>query len=173
MPPQDSTGCPTCFDFISFQSSSAGTATKLFDGANPQDNSFNSSWNGQASIDIDTYNLDGLINTGDNSAQITLGSGDGAIPDGNGESFFVGWVIMTLDTLTPDFGGTQTKISVAPTTAGGGQQLFYTIDVVNEGSLEGTNVTVQAPMPANATYVLGSTMIDGYLWPIRAATAPW
>jgi len=157
VPPQDLTGCPTCYDYISFK------GTKLSDGANPANNSFNSSWNGQASLDIDTYNLVGLINTGDTTASIEVGSGDGipGHPQGGGESFFVGWVVMTVDTLTPNFAGTSTRLRVTPSTASGGQTLFYTIDVVNQGSLAATNVVLTNAMPAGTTYVAGSTRIDG------------
>ncbi|MEK7704928.1 MAG: hypothetical protein AAB426_08210, partial [Myxococcota bacterium] len=125
------------WDFVSFRSASAGSATTLSDGANPQHNSFNSSWNGQASVDIDTYNLVGLVATGDASAQITVGSGDGLIPvpaDGIGESFFVGWVVMTVDTLAPSFRGTQTRKTAYPATAGPGETVYYTLDVINTGS---------------------------------------
>lgn len=161
VPPQDSTGCPTCYDFISFQRAGAAGATKLSNGTNPANNSFNSSWNGQASIDIDTYNLSGLIQTGDSSATITVGSGDGVVPTGDGESFFVGWVVMSVDTLTPKFRGVQTKKRVSPATASAGQRVYYTLDVVNEGSVAATSVVVQDTIPAGTVYVVGSTRVDG------------
>jgi uncharacterized repeat protein (TIGR01451 family) len=163
VPPQDSTGCSTCYDFVSFRAASAATATKLSDGDNPENNSFNSSTD--TSIDIDTYYLDGLIATGDASATITLGSGDGVVDgtnnQGNGESFFVGWVIMTVDTLTPSFSGIQTRKTVVPAAAAPGQPLVYIIDIANEGSLAATHVMVTDAIPANTTYVAGSTTVDG------------
>ena len=163
VPPQDLLGCPNCLDFIQFQAQSSSAPAILWDGDNPAYNSFNSSTS--TSIDIDTYYLDGLIDTGDLSAQITLGSGDGVVDgfynQGNGESFFVGWVIMTIDTLTPNFGGTQTRKTVVPVAASPGQSLYYIIDVVNEGSLGATGVLVTDDMPAGTTYVVGSTRVDG------------
>ena len=64
-------------------------ATKLFDGANPANNSFNSSFNGQASIDIDTYNLTGLVSTGDTQAVVTVVAEMASSLGGDGESFFI------------------------------------------------------------------------------------
>ena len=161
VPPQDSSGCATCFDFASFRSSSFTSATKLANGSNPANNSLNSSWRGQPSTDIDTYSLDGLINTGDQTAQITVGSGDGAVPGGDGESWFLGWMIMTVDTLTPNFARSQTKKTVDTLSAGGGQRLYYTIDVVNEGSADANDVVVTDTIPDGTRYVPNSTRVDG------------
>jgi uncharacterized repeat protein (TIGR01451 family) len=163
VPPQDSTGCPNCWDSIWFKSNTGSSPSVLSNGLNPAHNSFNSSTD--VSIDIDTYDLGGLIRTADNSATITVGSGDGIVDalynQGNGESFNVGWIIMTVDTLTPNFGGMQTKKRVLPANAGPGQRLYYLIDVVNEGSLAATNVIVQDAIPAGSRYVAGSTRVDG------------
>ncbi|MEL6544625.1 MAG: hypothetical protein AAFQ82_08360, partial [Myxococcota bacterium] len=159
VPPQDLTGCPTCFDFIEFQAS--GPVTKLSNGRNPENNSFNSSWDGQSGIDIDTYDLFGLVETGDNSASITVSSGDGVVPLGGGESFFLGWVIMSIDTLTPRFRSAATKKEASPSSASAGQSVFYSIDVVNEGSDAATGVVLRDPIPVGTVYVEGSTRLDG------------
>ncbi|MEM6531456.1 MAG: hypothetical protein AAF654_02470 [Myxococcota bacterium] len=164
VPPQDQSPlspCATCFDFISFQAGSAATATKLSNGENPPNNSFNSSFRGASpGVDIDTYNLSGLIQTNDTSAEITVSSGDGVL-GGGGESFFLGWLIMSVDTLTPRFNSSATKKTVSPTAASAGQSLFYTLDVVNDGSETATSVVLTDPLPAGTSYVPGTTRVDG------------
>ncbi len=161
VPPQDSSGCPTCYDYVAFQSASAATFTKLTSATNPPNNSFNASFFGEPGLDIDTYNLSGLLATGDNSAQVQLGSGDGLVPGGDGESFFVGWLALSVDALAPSFRGSQTRKVVSQATASDGQRLTYTIDVVNRGSLPATGVVLQDSVPAGTSYVPDSTRLDG------------
>ncbi|MEM6731211.1 MAG: hypothetical protein AAF658_06625, partial [Myxococcota bacterium] len=160
VPPQDSTGCPDCFDFVEFSTASS-SVTKLTNGRNPPNNSFNSSWDGQSGIDIDTYDLFNLIDTGDTQATITVSSGDGVVPAGGGESFFLGWLIMSIDTLTPRFRSAATKKEASPATASAGQSVFYSIDVVNDGSADATGVLLTDPIPAGSVYVAGTTRLDG------------
>lgn len=163
VPPQDLTGCPSCWDGLSFRAQSAASPTMLANGMNPRYNSFNSS--SDVSTDIDTYSLGGLIGTGDTSATLTMLSGDGAVDvaynQGNGESFNVGWVVMTIDTLTPNFAGSQTRKTVLPANAGPGQRLYYLIDVVNQGSAAATGVVVKDSIPAGSRYLAGSTRVNG------------
>ncbi|MEO1175376.1 MAG: DUF11 domain-containing protein, partial [Myxococcota bacterium] len=104
--------------------------------------------------------MSGLIQTNDNTAQITVSSGDGILGDG-GESFFLGWLIMSVDTLTPRFNSSATKKSVSPTQAAAGQSLFYTLDVVNDGSDTATGVVLTDPIPTGTSYVPGTTRVDG------------
>ncbi len=172
VPPQDLTGCPTCFDYIEFRGPGGTGARKLSNGRNPENNSFNSSWDGQSGIDIDTYDLFGLIDTGDSSADITVSSGDGVFPLGDGESFFLGWTIMSIDSLTPRFRSAATKKEASPASASAGQTVFYSIDVVNDGSDQATGVVLRDPIPAGAVYVPDSTRVDGSPVPDVSGQSP-
>ncbi len=57
--------------------------------------------------------------------------------------------------------GPQTKKSVWPPTATGGETLFYTLDVTNHGSSPATGVVLRDSIPAGTSYIPGSTRVDG------------
>lgn len=166
VPPQDinpdpSIACSTCYDYF------AVNGTKLADQFGWPNNVFNSSTSN--GIDLDKFNIGAsgynLIRPGDTSLSIEVGSGDGVAgpipePGGGGESFFLGWVLLSLDSLAPNFTKSRTFKAVDPTTAAVGDVLTYQIAVTNEGSLAATNVIVQDAIPANTTYIAGSTRVD-------------
>ena len=170
VPPQDVDGtapCATCFDYIKFN------GTKLSNASNPANNAFNSTIpTGSAlGVDLDTYDVSSLVRAGATSAAIEIGSGDGNTATGQnngaggGELFIVGFNIISVNRAAPSFRTSTTRKSVVPTTAAPGDILFYTIDVTNDGSANGTNVIVRDAIPANTTYIAGSTLLDDVLVP--------
>ena len=88
--------------------------------ANPENNVFNSTIAGQqvdgVGVDLDTFNVGegglGILKPGDTMASLVVGSGDGLVGDprslaGGGESVFLGYVVLAVDTYTlplPDGG---------------------------------------------------------------------
>ncbi|MEL6178150.1 MAG: hypothetical protein AAFS10_04310, partial [Myxococcota bacterium] len=168
VPPQDLDAnpdlrCDTCFDYISFN------GVKLSDPNNPPNNIFNSTTpsGGALGVDIDTFDVSSLVNVGDTSVLIEVGSGDG-IPTaqgGGGESVFLGYTILSLNRLSPNFQTVNTFKAVDPQEAGPGETVFFTINVANEGSLEATNVRVSDVLDGNLEYVAGSTRVDGMAIP--------
>ena len=166
VPPQDSDpvlGCDTCFDYVSFN------GTKLSDSLNAANNIFNSSLpEGSAiGVDIDSYDVSDLVTPGDTSVRIEIGSGDNNTATGHdrdaggGELFLVGYHVLTINRLSPNFRSRNTFISADPTEASPGETIFYTVVVTNDGSLPGTNLSVQVPLPPNTEYIAGSTRLDG------------
>jgi uncharacterized repeat protein (TIGR01451 family) len=166
VPPQDTNPdpnirCATCYDYFQVN------GTRLTDQYGWPNNLFNSSTaNG---VDLDKFNIGvggfNLLRPGDTAMSIEVGSGDGRVsglpePGGGGESFFLGWVLLTLDTLAPNFQRSRTFKSVDPQSAAPGDVLQYQIVVTNEGSMAATNVIIQDAIPAYTTYVAGSTRID-------------
>ena len=164
IPPQDSDpvfGCDECFDYISFN------GRKLSDANNPENNIWNSTTpaGGALGIDIDTFDISDLVSPGTRTARIEIGSGDGDTSTGQagggGELVFMGYVMLTINRRAPDFRSSRTFKSVDPTEAGPGETLFYTVQVTNDGSQDATNVFLRDAMPANTSYVSGSTRVDG------------
>ncbi|MBI5527800.1 MAG: DUF11 domain-containing protein [Deltaproteobacteria bacterium] len=159
--------CETCNDFLSLNS------VKLTDTANPPNNVFNSTIEGESvdgvGVDIDTFNVGvgglNILQSGQTNASIQVGSGDGNVGDplsltGGGESIFLGYMVLALDTYAPDFHGSGTVKDVDKVVAGGGETLTYTIWVKNEGSLLAHNVKVFDTIPAGTDYIPGSTTVD-------------
>lgn len=163
-------------DFISFRSNSSTQSTRLSSSTpfNPSGNLWNSTIS--LGVDIDTFNIGqsglGLIKPNDTSATIIAGTGDGIVPGGNGESVFLGFVVMSLDTLTPNFRNSRTNKRVSLLTASIGDTLTYTLRVANTGSLEAKNVIVTDAIPANTTYIPGSTRVAGTVVPDVGGTSP-
>ncbi len=166
VPPQDSDPvlrCTTCFDYVEIN------GTRLSDPINPAGNLFNSTLpEGSAiGIDIDAFDISDLVSPGDTSIRIEVGSGDGNPSTGHnagaggGELFFLGYNVVTINRLAPNFRTDATFMSVDPTEASPGEVIFYTIQVTNEGSLDATGVRVFADLPPNTEYVAGSTRVDG------------
>ena len=166
VPPQDSDPvleCDLCFDYVSFN------GTKLSDPLNFANNIFNSSLpEGSAiGVDIDSYDVSDLVSPGDTSVSIEIGSGDNDIRTGHardaggGELFLVGYHVLTINRLSPNFRSRDTFISADPSEASPGETIFYTVVVTNDGSLPATNASVQVPLPPNTEYIAGSTRVDG------------
>lgn len=163
-------------DFISFRSNTATQATRLSSSTpyNPPGNIWNSTI--ALGVDIDTFDIGqsglGLINPGDTSATIVAGTGDGIVPGGNGESVFLGYILLSIDTLSPNFRNARTTKRVSAVTASIGDSLTYTLRVTNTGSLEAKNTIVTDAIPANTTYIPNSTRVDGQLVPDVNGTSP-
>jgi uncharacterized repeat protein (TIGR01451 family) len=171
-PPEPSTNA----DFMSLRFSSSTSGTRLTSSTpyNPSGNIWNSTI--ALGVDIDTFNIGksglNLIKPGDSSVTVVAGTGDGIVPSGNGESVLLGYVLMTVDTLTPNFRNTKTVKRVDKLTASVGDTLTYTIRVTNSGSLAGKNVIVTDSIPANTTYIANSTRVGGKLVADVGGTSP-
>ncbi len=169
VPPQDAPEnqypCDTCYDFISLNN------VKLYDDLNPPNNIWNSSI--ATAVDIDTFKIGNqglnILRSGTNKTiHVKLGSGDGIIPNehpeaGGGESVFLGYVLLALDTISPNFRTTNTNLIVDRTVASQGDELTYILTVTNDGSKIAHNVIVSNLIPPETTYVDNSTYIDGVL----------
>lgn len=177
VPPQDSDPvlrCTTCFDYV------AVNGTKLSDPFNPPNNVFNSTVPDASAIgiDIDSFNISANVRPGDTSIRIEVGSGDGnpatghANGAGGGELFLMGYNVVTVNRLAPNFRNTRTFITVDPTEAAPGDSLFYTVEVTNTGSLDSTGTRVLVPLPPQLEYVPGSTRADGVVVADVGGTSP-
>lgn len=165
VPPQDrdpNYPCPNCYDFISLNNK------KLFDSRNPQNNIWNSTL--ALGVDIDTFNIGAsglnILTPNQTSTTIRLGSGDGIIPNdypeaGGGESVFLGFIVLGIDTLSPNFRTSRTNLVVDRSEASQGDSLTYIVTVTNDGSQLANNVIIKNAIPANVEYIPGSTFIDG------------
>ncbi len=160
VPPQDvdsspDVRCSDCFDFMDFN------GTRLVDGRGWPNNLFNSTTS--LGVDLDSFDVSGLVRSGDRSVTITVGSGDGnpTFQGGGGESFFLGYVLLSLNRLAPNFRTNATVKTVDPSEAGPGETVFFSITVTNGGSLDATNVVLRDALNSNLIYVPGSTRVDG------------
>ena len=169
VPPQDAPEndypCATCYDFIQLNN------IKLHDDLNPANNIWNSSI--ATAVDIDTFNIGenglNILRSGENQTiTVKLGSGDGIIPNehpeaGGGESVFLGYVLLALDTISPNFRTNNTNLTVDRTVASQGDELTYILNVTNDGSKIAHNVMISNLIPSETTYVPDSTYVDGVL----------
>ena len=137
MPPQDTDPfepCDTCFDYLAFN------GTKLSDALNPPNNLFNSSSPGgfTLGLDLDTFNVSRLLMVGQTRASIEVGSGDGVVnrfnpqPAGGGESFFLGYVLLSVDRNAPNFSRDGTRLDIVPDAASPSERVVITLRVTNE-----------------------------------------
>ncbi|MCA9527008.1 MAG: DUF11 domain-containing protein, partial [Myxococcales bacterium] len=167
VPPQDTDPvfpCATCFDFLEFR------GVKLSDANNPPNNLFNSTAPGGFTLgmDLDTFDVSGLLRPGDRSVRLRPGSGDGVLggggaqdPSGGGESFFLGYVLLNVDRNAPSFRREGTLLSVVPDEAAPRERVVITLRVANEGSLDAPDVIARLGLPAGLTYLAGSLRVDG------------
>ncbi len=186
LPETDPLHCVTCNDFIRVKRSGSDYIY-LHNDSNPSNNIWNSSHseveaNG-VGIDIDTFNVGvgglNVLRPGDTSLIVQPGVGDGFpqhpisgdpnAPDfndsaaGGGESVFLGFIALGLDTIAPIFENSQKHVDKLEASAG--EILSYTISVINTGSADATNVIVTDTLPANTTYISNSTYLDDVLVP--------
>ena len=193
LPKSDPLYCVTCNDFIRVKRP-GGNYIYLQNDSNPPNNIWNSSHstveaNG-VGIDIDTFNIgEGGLNVlrpGDTQLIVQAGVGDGFpvhpisgdpnAPDfndsaaGGGESVFLGFIALGLDTVAPIFESSQKHVDKLEASAG--ETLTYTIDVINTGSADATNVVITDSLPANTTYVPNSTYLDGSIVPDVNGNSP-
>lgn len=175
VPPQDQDPnpqlrCSDCVDFISFN------GTRLQDPNNPPGNIFNSTTptGGSLGIDIDTFDISELVDAGDNSVAIEVGSGDGrpSAQGGGGESVFLGYTVLSLNRLSPNFRTANTRKTVDPPEAGPGETVFFEVLVTNDGSLGATNVVVTDALDGRFEYIAGSTRVDGAAVPDVGGQSP-
>ncbi|MFK7887836.1 MAG: hypothetical protein AB8G16_13330 [Gammaproteobacteria bacterium] len=134
--------------------------TPLIDGLNPTNNQFNSTINNTGSttefgVDIDEYDISGLLSPGDTTATTVYSSGGDL-------------VILTLEVIGVSNAETA-DLAVAKTHTGdfvARQNNDYRIVVSNQGpSDEANTVTVTDTLPAGLTYVSGG----GAGWTCAAA----
>ncbi len=193
LPKTDPLYCVTCDDFIRVKRP-GGDYIYLQNSASPPKNIWNSSYSGVEAngvgIDIDTFNIGvgglNVLRPGDTSLIVQAGVGDGFpvhpvsgnqnAPDfndsaaGGGESVFLGFIALGLDTIAPIFENSQKHVDKLEASAG--EILTYTIDVINTGSQDATNVIITDTLPANTTYVPNSTYLDGSLVPDVGGNSP-
>ncbi len=164
-----------------------GTSRFLQDSANPWGNLFNSTGPFQSThrgIDLDKFDISNYLTSGQTTLSFQAGSGDGVPNPGysstthqacstitasgtpcsinnligsNGEYFLLGWTMLALDTVAPDFSASAKSVDL--TTVAPGDTLTFTIKVIN--TAKATTVTVQDALPANVTYLAGSTTATG------------
>ncbi|MFT3764888.1 MAG: DUF3344 domain-containing protein [Minicystis sp.] len=107
-------------------------------------------------IDIDVVDVTTILQPGDSSATVAVGS--------MGDVNWIGGIVTSIATLAPDF-ITSTKTVVdqtsGTTTASPGDILVYTITATNSGTDAAVNTVLTDPLPANVTYVAGSLQITG------------
>jgi uncharacterized repeat protein (TIGR01451 family) len=152
--------CTTCQDYVKFNGST------LQDNLGWPGNIFNESLGNGYGVDIDTIEVGNLIPGGATSATIEVGSGTGPVlstqpPHGGGELFGFGWTLLSLRRPSPNFKSSATNKSVNPTTAGQGETLAYTVNLVNTGSMAATGTVVTDVIPANVDYKPGSLQVNG------------
>lgn len=193
LPKSDPLYCVTCDDFIRVKRP-GGDYIYLQNSANPPKNIWNSSYSGVEAngvgIDIDTFNIGvgglNVLRPGDTSLIVQAGVGDGFprhpisgnpnAPDfndsaaGGGESVFLGFIALGLDTIAPIF--EESRKHVDKLEASAGEILTYTIDIINTGSQDATNVVILDTLPANTIYVPNSTYLDGSLLPDVGGNSP-
>ncbi|MCB9538428.1 MAG: DUF11 domain-containing protein [Myxococcales bacterium] len=166
VPPQDTDPvfpCATCFDFMDFN------GRRLTNALNPPNNLFNSSSPGgfTLGLDIDTFDVSNFLRVGDTSAPIRVGSGDGIVnpgggdPAGAGESFFLGYVLLSVDRNAPNFQKDGTTLAVIPDEAAPRERVVIRLQLDNEGTLDSLATRVQLSLPPGLTYLPGSLRVDG------------
>lgn len=161
----DSPPCATCYDFVSFN----GVELTGGAGNNEPHNIMNST--PETGLDLDTFDISGLMKPNDTTAQIVVSSGDGDVsnntPQGNvagyGEFFVYGWTLLQINRKAPNFKSTVNKFYANFTEASPGDVLTYTDDLLNTGPVDADNTTLKFSVfpPAGTDYVPGSTMVDG------------
>ena len=120
----------------------AFAGTKLNDALNPANNLFNSSSPGgfTLGLDLDSFDVSNLLNIGQTQAEIEVGSGDGRVipgrpdPTGGGESFFLGYVLLSVDRNAPNFSRDGTRLTVVPDEGAPNERVVLTLRVTNEGT---------------------------------------
>ena len=158
----DSAPCATCFDFVSFN------GVKLTGGAG--NNEPNNIFNGtpEPSIDLDTFDVSPMLKPQDSSATLLVSSGDGDITNnaatsaaGNGELLLYGYSLLQIDRFAPILKNPQTVYSVNATEASPGEELTYTVDLLNIGQLDANPTVLRLDVfpPPGTSYVAGSTTV--------------
>jgi uncharacterized repeat protein (TIGR01451 family) len=152
--------CTTCQDYVKFN------GTTLQDNLGWPGNIFNESLGNGYGVDIDTIEVGSLLSGGATSATIEVGSGTGPVlssqpPHGGGELFGFGWTLLSLRRPSPNFKSSATNKSVNPTTAGQGETLAYTVNIVNTGSMAATGTVLTDVVPADVDYKPGSLQVNG------------
>ncbi len=151
--------CDTCLDFVGV-TPPGGSYQVLSNGDRDPGNAFTGRYRGGPSIDINTYSLNSILPIGAESVTVRVGSGDGN-SGGGGESFFLGWSLISTDRKFPLIAEGDATIVASYSTAVPGQSLRYTIEFTNSGSAPLTGAVLTAAMPEHTTYVSGSTTVDG------------
>ncbi|MBW1809843.1 MAG: DUF11 domain-containing protein [Deltaproteobacteria bacterium] len=166
VPPQGA-ACPTCYDYFKFN------GTKLHDAAMYPNNVFNGSTS-LTGVDIDQFDIGetgfNLLVPGQTSANIEVGSGDGCVSfsdpgcppeaQGGGESFFLGWMVVSLDTFSPLF-IENSYLQFDEHALGAGDSVWASIHIQNNGNLPATDVFIWNTLPAGLEYVPNTTEIVG------------
>jgi uncharacterized repeat protein (TIGR01451 family)/fimbrial isopeptide formation D2 family protein len=181
-PPQDPPGgpdspaCQTCFDFVQFN------GTKLTGGAgNSQENNIMNS-TPEPGVDLDTFDVSALLQTGQTTATFVVSSGNGSLADndnqvnsaGSGELFLYAYTLLQINRKSPNFKNPGTKYSVNATEAVAGEVLTYTVDLFNNGPLDAESSILQLDQfpPPGTEYVAGSTTVGGVPVADTGGTSP-
>ncbi len=147
-------------------------ATQLSDGVNPADNFFNRSRSflgnpvsvagdlpqltgdsgSMGGFDLDVVDVTSLVSAGETSASIEATS--------SGDRYLLGAFVTSISTFKPEF---DTSVKNVLDLNGGsirpGDEIEYTVNVVNTGNDDSTNTVLTDALPAGVTYVAGTLEI--------------
>ena len=147
--------------------------TALSDAENPADNFFNSTHSllgkpvsvkgdlpqltgtprSMSGLDLDVLDLSMRVKAGQNRATLTANT--------NLDTYLLAAFVTSISTLKPNF-GTSAKAAKVPSnakTVKPGEEVEYTIDIINSGSDDATGSVVSDPLPMGVTYVPGTLEI--------------
>lgn len=135
----------------------------LVDALNPLGNVYNSTINGLNSsttygVDLDTFDIGAFLTPGGTSVSAGVTSGDDLV--------LLNAVAISASTLVADLELTKTA-NVA--TAGEGQQVTFTLSVLNNGPNASSSSQIRDLLPSGLTYVSSSTASGSY----NPATGVW
>jgi uncharacterized repeat protein (TIGR01451 family) len=141
--------------------------TQLTNSLNPATNFFNSSLTGfnttnttgdpfQTNLfgfDIDTINANGVLANSATSATINLNT--------NSDTYFPGVVSFSTELFAPRLDVAKSGVDLNGGTLDTGDEVLYTMRVVNNGEDSAAGVVLADIVPDSTTYVPGSLRVDG------------
>ena len=114
-----------------------------------------------------SVNVSNRLRVGQQQVEIEVGSGDGVVnrfnpePTGGGESFFLGYVMLSVDRNSPNFTRDGTELTVIPDAGAPNERVVITMRVTNEGTRDAPNTRVTLALPDGLTYLPDSLRVDG------------
>lgn len=140
------------------------------DPCNPVRNVFNSTVSagraegcvrGEHAIDIDRFHLEGVLDAGDESADVELII-PGGIP-GSSEQLFTNWLVLAFDHRPASFESVKPEKAALPpsgSTVQADDEITYVITVRNTGGDFASNVRVTDQVPEGTTYIPNTFNVD-------------
>ena len=105
----------------------------------------------QLGWDVDRLDATGLVPNGATTANLTFTTG--------GETYYPQALTFAVDVFEPHLDATKDGVDVNAANLVPGDQIQYTVDVINNGNDPATDVVLTDPIPASTTYVPGSLQI--------------